>query len=198
MKNLSLAPIIALIFLSSCTEQCNYGTQMVGRNIAITGPSGGMSGVTLNTGSIQDQKTYALTSQRVTDLVAQMALCCRARQEALKSNDHATADMWNKEQLKAFDQMLDLQKQLPSSNQPSGVGPVIAAAPAPAASPGIPKASPSPGAPIPLAAAGPTTMTAKASEKNVESWLASSKKTLTSLKNKTSAISPNAASTYAR
>lgn len=198
MKNLSLAPIMALLLLSSCTEQCNYGTQMVGRNIAITGPSGGMSGVTLNTGSIQDQKNYALTSQQVTDLVAQMALCCRARQEALKSNDRATADMWSKEQLKAFDQMLDLQKKLPPSNQPSAVGPVIAAAPKPAESQGTPKAGPSPGAPIPLAATGPTTVTPNASEKNVESWLASSKKTLTSLKKKTSAISPTAASKYAR
>ena len=199
MKNIWLAPIIGLIFLSSCESppSCSYGTQMVGRNIAVTGPSGGMSGITINTGSIQNQTTYALTSQRVTDLVAQMALCCRAREEALKNNDHATADMWSKEQVKAFDQMLDLQRQLPSSNQPSGVGPVIAAAPKPTESPAAPQPSPSPKATAATLASAPTA-TPKASQKKVQSWLARSKATLTGLQKKTSGISANAASTSAR
>ena len=168
---------------------------MVGRNIAVTGPSGGMSGITINTGSIQNQTTYALTSQRVTDLVAQMALCCRAREEALKNNDHATADMWSKEQVKAFDQILDLQKQLPSSNQPSGVGPVIAAGPKPTESPAAPKPSPSPKA---TALASAPAATPKASQKKVQSWLARSKATLTGLQKKTSGISSNEASASAQ
>lgn len=199
MKKIYLLLITAVApLLTDCTSECGYGTQMVGRNLAITGPSGSAAGVaTINLGSIQDQRMYALTSQRVTDLVQQMQVCCQAKVQALKQHDQATANQWSQMELKAFDQMLDLQKQLPSSNQPSGVAPApwgttpkapeTAAAKTPAAE----AAKPAPTTATAKASPAPTTATAKAkpaakaSKQKVSKWLTKSKPVLRDLQKKT-------------
>ena len=119
-----------LPLLSGCGSECGYGTQMVGRNIAITGPSGNVSGIgTINTGSIQDQSVYALTSQRVTDLVQQMQICCTNKLRAQKGHDQANVAWWTNEEHKCFEQMLDLQNRLPPSNAPATVAPSVGTAP---------------------------------------------------------------------
>src|SRR5205085_1762301 len=165
------------------------------KNMAITGPSGNIMGIgTINVGSIHDQRTYAVTSQRVTDLVQQMQLCCQAEVEARKHHDQTTASLWSREKLKAFDEMLNLQRQLPSSNQPAAVAPVVGTAPKTgeitAASPPPPGEGPEPAANRAKFGAATTAGQPKASEARVQRWLAKSHSTLRDLQKKTAAAAP--------
>ena len=176
---LSLAPV-TLLFFTSCGPECGYGTQMVGRNVAITGPSGNITGVgTINVGSIQDQRTYALTTQRVTDLVQQMQICCSNKQRARAHKDAADVAWWTEAEHKCFNEMLELQRQLPASNAPATVAPPLPPLPvvksstdssAPEKNP-KPAATPEPGTTKTPAKAvtGP-----KASVPKVKSWLSRS------------------------
>lgn len=185
---------IMLSLLSGCGPECGYGTQRVGRNIAITGPSGNVASIgTINTGSIQDQSVYTLTSQRVTDLVQQMQICCTFKLRAQKAHDQANVAWWTNAEHKCFEQMLDLQSKLPPSNAPATVAPSVGTAPklaaeTPAASPA---GSPSKLTPVSKAAPpaeGPTAMTQpKASTAKVEGWLKSSRVILRDVQKKTAA-----------
>jgi hypothetical protein len=100
-----------------------------------------------------------------------MQFCCQAKVQALKGNDKGLADKWGQEELKAFDAMLDLQRQLPPSNQPP-VATVAGATPKPAGST--------------QAIAQRSGGAKPASTKKVKGWLTTSSKTLEEQKKKTS------------
>jgi hypothetical protein len=172
---------VTLPLLAACGPECGYGTQRVGRNIAITGPGGNITGIgTINTGSIHDQTVYAQTSQRVTDLVQQMQICCTNKVRAQKANDQANVAWWTNEEHKCFEQMLDLQNKLPPSNAPATVAPAVGTAPKLAAErSGEP---PPPGEGPPSAAQQPKASTAK-----VEKWLTNSGTVLRDVQKKTAA-----------
>lgn len=184
-----------LPLLSGCGSECGYGTQMVGRNIAITGPSGNVSGIgTINTGSIQDQRVYALTSQRVTDLVQQMQICCTNKLRAQKGHDQANVAWWTNEEHKCFEQMLDLQNRLPPSNAPATVAPSVGTAPklagaaATAAVPAEAPSKPTRTAEVEPPAEGPPDMAQpKASTAKVEKWLTTSRVVLHDVQKKAAA-----------
>jgi hypothetical protein len=194
MKSLYFLAAV-LPFIAGCSSECGYGTQRVGRNIAITGPSGNIATIgTINTGSIQDQSVYTLTSQRVTDLVQQMQICCTNKLRAQKTNDQANVAWWTNEEHKCFEQMLDLQSKLPPSNAPATVAPAVGTAPklasettaASNATGGPSKPTPAPKAAPP--AEGPTALTqSQASTAKVEGWLKSSGKVLRGVQKNTAA-----------
>jgi hypothetical protein len=165
--------------LVACGPECGYGTQRVGRNIAITGPGGNITGIgTINTGSIHDQSVYALTSQQVTDLVQQMQICCTNKMRAQKANDQANVAWWTNEEHKCFEQMLDLQKKLPPSNAPATVAPSVGTAPKLAAVRSAEPAAPG---------EGPTSVAQqpKASTAKVKRWLTNSGTVLRDVKKQT-------------
>jgi hypothetical protein len=169
-----------LPLFTGCGPECGYGTQRVGRNIAITGPGGNITGIgTINTGSIHDQSQYALTSQLVTDLVQQMQICCTNKVRAQKAHDQANVAWWTNEEHKCFEQMLDLQNKLPPGNAPATVAPSVGTAPKLAAQT---TAEPPPPAEGPTAISQPKASTAK-----VEKWLTNSRTVLRDVQKKTAA-----------